>query len=184
MDLVKQAFQKLYFPDQCYENMKVQIDQFSYNEINSLMEFYVQNYLDSIKRSALVTLLELERQYQKSLLIVRDQNTKDKHFRMDYFKSIRQTWHQWKYAEYTNLMNQLNLTLSSNIVILQTKNYNSLRTKGLLANLLLTRIRKGGNQGFEKKIIMSNDKSPDNQKLQMNLLPNQEKNMMNLKKKL
>ncbi|CAD8074546.1 unnamed protein product [Paramecium sonneborni] len=51
MDQVNQAFKKLYFQGETYENVREIIDQCPYDEVASLMEIYVKNYLDTVQNN-------------------------------------------------------------------------------------------------------------------------------------
>ncbi|CAD8160014.1 unnamed protein product [Paramecium pentaurelia] len=109
MDLVNQAFKQLYIQDECYENIKDKVDQFPYDEVYSLMEFYVQNYLDRVQNnlysysyndydSAKFYMEQVNSYWMRiqniALELGKYQNTIDQNFKIEYFKIIRQIYHQ------------------------------------------------------------------------------------------
>ncbi|CAD8060643.1 unnamed protein product [Paramecium primaurelia] len=203
MDLVNQAFKQLYIQDECYENIKDKVDQFPYDEVYSLMEFYVQNYLDRVQNnlysysyndhdSAKFYMEQVNSHWMRiqnialdqETIVLRYQNTIDQNFKIEYFKIIRQIQHQEIYVESINLINQLNLTFV--LQYFNTLNQKLQTHQDLMTNwLTYSQCEQGIDEieDFEKRLECAMTNLPDYEKQQPKLPSNWEKNIINLMKK-
>ncbi|CAD8145450.1 unnamed protein product [Paramecium pentaurelia] len=208
MDQINQAFKELYFQGECYENVKDKVDQCSYDEVNGLMELYVQNYLDTVQSnlysysyndydSAKFYLEQVNSHWMRIQNIALELG---KYQQMSYSFKI-QEYHRQKFQDRIFQDNKINLALREICRIYKFNQsiephfcspiFQYFKPKitthqDLMTNwLTYSQCEQGVDEikDFEKRLECAMTNLPDNEKQLPKLPPNWEKNMANLMKK-
>ncbi|CAD8064763.1 unnamed protein product [Paramecium sonneborni] len=208
MDQVNQAFKELYFQGECYENVKDKIDQCPYDELNGLMELYVQNYLDTVQNnlysysyndydSAKFYLEQVNGHWMRIQNIALELG---KYQQISNSFKI-QEYHRQRFQDRIFQDNKINLVLRDICRIYKfnqaieplfcSQIFQYFKPKitthqDLMTNwLTYSQCEQGIDEikDFEKRLECAMTNLPDNEKQQPKLPPNWEKNMVNLMKK-